>query len=61
MNNAGKTCHEKTFHRELYANMPLHYASHFKGCKNDNFYMKNEYFSYFAQNIDYGCMLEPPH
>ena len=34
----------------------------FHGCKNDNFHMKMfNIFLIFAQNIDCGYMLEPPH
>ena len=38
--------------------MHMQYASIFKGCKNDNFLMKNcDIFLIFAQNRD--CGLEP--
>ena len=41
---------------------PMQYAAIFHGCKNDNFRLKVfDYFHIFAQNIDYGYMLEPPH
>ena len=34
----------------------------FHGCKKDNSQMKNcDVFLIFAQNIDYGYTLEPPH
>ena len=34
----------------------------FHDCKNGNFQMKNfDIFLIFAQNIDHGYMLEPPH
>ena len=34
----------------------------FHGCKKDNFQMKNcDVFLIFAQNIDRGYKLEPPH
>ena len=43
-------------------NMPMQYAAIFKGCKNDNFKMKKEdIFLIFAQSIDCGYTLEPPH
>ena len=49
----------KTLH---YANMPMHYAEILKDYKNDIFfYEKFEYFLIFAQNIDCGYTLEPPH
>ena len=45
-----------------YANMSMQYTSIFHGCKNDNFHMKNfDVFLIFAQNIDCGYTLEPPH
>ena len=45
-----------------YANTPIKYTSIFHGCKNDNFHMKNsDSFLIFAQNIDRGYTLEPPH
>ena len=44
-----------------YENMPMQYTVIFHGCKNDNFQMKNViFFLFFAQNIDFGYMLEPP-
>ena len=43
-------------------NMPMIYTAIFRGCKNGNFQMKNcDLFLIFAQNIDCGYMLEPPH
>ena len=50
--------------RELchYANMSMQYTAIFHGCKNDNFQMKFfDIFLIFAQNIDCGYTLEPPH
>ena len=45
-----------------YANMSVQYTVIFHGCKNDNFQMKKcNVFHIFAQNIDCGYMLEPPH
>ena len=45
-----------------YANMPVQYTAIFHGCKIDNFQMKNcDIFLIFAQNIDLGYTLEPPH
>ena len=42
--------------------MPMQYTVIFHGCENDNFQMKNcDIFLFFAQNIDCGCTLEPPH
>ena len=44
-----------------YNNTPMEYAAIFKGCKIDNFQLKNLYiFLIFAQNIDCGYTLEPP-
>ena len=46
---------------EHYANMPMLYITIFRGCKNDNFQMKNcDILLIFAQNIDCGYTLEPP-
>ena len=45
-----------------YANTPMKYTTIFHGCENVNFQMKNYYiFLIFAQNIDCGYTLEPPH
>ena len=45
-----------------YANMPMQYAAIFHGCKNDNFQLKYfDFFHVFAQNIDCGYTLKPPH
>ena len=45
-----------------YANMPMQYTAISHGSKNDNFQMKNcDIFLIFAQNIDFGYTLEPPH
>ena len=45
-----------------YANTPRQYTAKFDGCQNDNFHMKNyDIFLIFAQNIDCGYTLEPPH
>ena len=42
--------------------MPMQYTAIFHGCKNDNFRLNIfEYFHIFAQNIDCGYRLEPPH
>ena len=42
-----------------YENTLLQYT--FFGCKNENFHWKNfDIFFIFAQNIDFGYMLEPP-
>ena len=50
---------EKVCHCE---NTPMQYAAIFRGCKNYNFQMKKCYiFLIFAQNIDCGYTLEPPH
>ena len=49
----------KGFHN---ANMSVQYTAIFHGCKNDNFQMKCfDVFLIFAQNIDCGYTLEPPH
>ena len=45
-----------------YANMSVQYTAIFHGCKNVHFQMKNcNIFLIFAQNIDCGYTLEPPH
>ena len=45
-----------------YANTPMQYTAIFHGCKNVNFQMKKyNIFHIFAQNIDCGYTLEPPH
>ena len=52
-------CSGKTFH---YSNTPMQYTAIFHGCKNFNFQMKKyNIFLIFAQNIDFGYTLEPPH
>ena len=49
----------ESFHNE---NMPMQYTASFHGYKNNNFQMKNSnIFLIFAQNIDCGYSLEPPH
>ena len=45
-----------------YENTPVQYSALFHSRKNDNFQMKNcDIFLSFAQNIDCGYTLEPPH
>ena len=45
-----------------YANMSVQYTAIFHGCKYGNFQMKKcDDFLIFAQNIDCGYTLEPPH
>ena len=45
-----------------YENTPMQYTAIFHSLKNDNFQMKNcDIFLIFAQNIDCGYTLEPPH
>ena len=45
-----------------YANMSVQYTANFNGCKKDNFQFKFlDFFLIFAQNIDCGYTLEPPH
>ena len=45
-----------------YENMPMQHTAIFHGCKNDKFQLKIfDYFLIFAQNIDCGYTLEPPH
>ena len=45
-----------------YANMSVQYTAIFHGYKNDYFQMKNcNIFLYFAQNVDCGHSLGPPH
>ena len=44
------------------ANTPMQNTAIFHGCKNVNFQMKKyNIFLIFAQNIDCGYTLEPPH
>ena len=49
--------------QKRYENMAMqHIAAIFHGCKNDNFWLHFfDYFHIFAQNIDCGYTLEPPH
>ena len=42
-----------------YENMPMQYTEIFRVVKNENFQWK--FFLFFAQNRDYGYLLEPPH
>ena len=45
-----------------YANVSLQYILVFHVCENGNFQMKKcDNFQIFAQNIDRGYTLEPPH
>ena len=45
-----------------YANMSVQYTAIFHCCKNDDIQMKIfDIFLIFAQNIDCGYTLEPPH
>ena len=45
-----------------YENTPMQYTSIFHGCKNDKFQVNFlNIFLIFAQNIDCGYTLEPPH
>ena len=45
-----------------YANTPVQYTAIFHGCKNVHFQVKMfNIFLIFAQNIDCGYTLEPPH
>ena len=49
-----------------YANMSVQHTAIFHGCKNDNFQLTFFFMSFFfrlifAQNIDCGYRLEPPH
>ena len=45
-----------------YENTPMQHTVIFHGCKNDNFQLICfYYFHIFAQNIDCGYTLEPPH
>ena len=41
--------------------MSMQYTAIFHGSKNENFKIKNDNFLIFAQNIDCGYTLEPPH
>ena len=47
-----------------YANIPMHYAENFEGCKNAYFQMFFSFYIYFflifTQSIDRGDTLEPP-
>ena len=45
-----------------YENMSMLYTATFHGLKKNNFQMKNcDIFLIFAQNMDCGYTLEPPH
>ena len=45
-----------------YENTSMQYTAIFHDCKNVNFQLKNSnIFHIFAQNIDCGYTLEPPH
>ena len=62
--SAGKTHLKEALHQMVkhYANLPMQYTAIFQGCKNDNFQLKKkDTFLIFAQNIDRGYTLEPPH
>ena len=55
-------CESCSFLRGHYTNTPMIFTAIFLSCKNDNFQMKNcDIFLIFAQNIDLGYKLEPPH
>ena len=63
---AKKNIHKKEWARLNafchYENTPMQCTGIFHGRKNDNFQMKNDdIFLIFAQNIDCGYTLEPPH
>ena len=52
----------KFFSRNNYENTPMQYTVIFHIYINDNFQIKNcDIFLIFAQNIDCGNTLEPPH
>ena len=55
--------HDKTNKITLhYENTPIQYTVIFHDCKNDYFQMKIcDIFLTFAQNIDCGYTVEPPH
>ena len=56
--------HRKTKHLNALTSeqIAFKYTAIFYGCKNGNFQMKNyKIFLIFAQNIDCGYTLEPPH
>ena len=59
--NITKLCIRFCIKMMLYANMPLHYAEILKTIKMIFFYEKLEYFLIFAQNMDCGYTLVPPH
>ena len=48
-------------HLSHYENTPMQYTAIFQDCKSYNFQIKNVIFFIFAQNIDCGYTLEPPH
>ena len=55
-------CNALPFVGNHYANMSVQYSAIFHCCKNDNFQMKSfDIFLIFAQTIDCGYTLEPPH
>ena len=54
--------HEDCLYTGHYENTPMQYTAIFHGCKNGHFQMKMfNIFLIFAQNIDCGYTLEPPH
>ena len=61
---AADTCMENSvlIYQVQYANIPMQYTMNFSTAKNENFKLKNlDIFLMFAQNIDCGYSLEPPH
>ena len=51
-----------TYKKDHYENSLMEHTAFFQGCKNDNFRLKSfDYFHIFAQNIDCGYKLGPPH
>ena len=62
LNEFYTTVASKLVEKLHYANMSVQITAIFHGCKNGNFQMKKcEIFPIFAQNIDRGYTLEPPH
>ena len=61
----GQLPRQQQGHKELVSitkTRPCNIQRFFHGCKNDNFWLNLfDYFHIFAQNIDCGYTLEPPH
>ena len=62
MQTTGKVIKKYFLLVDCQKNTPMQNTAIFQGCRNENFQMKNcDIFLIFAQNIDRGYTLEPPH